>query len=65
MTSIDDLSKYSAVALFLERAVAAKPDFELNQENSSAVAERPLWRAVPMWACVSKMRNPSFTEAPR
>ena len=39
MTSIDDLSKYSAVALFLERAVAAKPDFELNQENSSAVAE--------------------------
>ncbi|HWZ83740.1 MAG TPA: protein kinase [Terriglobales bacterium] len=36
---VDSLSRYSAVRLFLERAVAAKPDFELNQENASAVAE--------------------------
>jgi predicted ATPase len=36
---IDSLSRYSAVRLFLERAVAAKPGFELTQENASAVAE--------------------------
>ena len=33
------LSKYSGVALFVQRAVAAKPDFELNRENAAAVAE--------------------------
>src|SRR5580658_5461785 len=33
------LSQYPAVALFLQRAVAAKPDFELNRENAQAVAE--------------------------
>src|SRR5580693_5514563 len=37
--SIEDLSKYPAVALFLQRAGAAKPDFELNHENSSAIIE--------------------------
>jgi predicted ATPase len=37
--TIDDLSKYPAVALFLQRAGAAKPDFELNHENSSAIIE--------------------------
>jgi predicted ATPase len=37
--SVEDLSKYPAVALFLQRAGAAKPDFELNQENSSAIIE--------------------------
>jgi predicted ATPase len=37
--TIDDLSKYPAVALFLQRAGAAKPDFELNEENSSAIIE--------------------------
>ena len=30
---------YPAVALFVQRAVAAKPDFELNRENANAVAE--------------------------
>ncbi|MGH9504196.1 MAG: protein kinase domain-containing protein [Terriglobales bacterium] len=39
LPSIDGLSQYSAIALFLERAVAAKPDFELTAENASAVAE--------------------------
>ena len=34
-----DMSRYPAVALFVQRAVAAKPDFELNRENASAVAE--------------------------
>ncbi|MGA8144752.1 MAG: protein kinase [Candidatus Acidiferrales bacterium] len=36
---LDVLSKYPAVALFVQRAVAAKPDFELNRENATAVIE--------------------------
>ncbi len=33
------LSHYGAVNLFIERAVAIKPDFELTHENAAAVAE--------------------------
>jgi predicted ATPase len=33
------LSQYPAVALFVQRAIAVKPDFELNRENAPAVAE--------------------------
>jgi len=36
---VEDLSKYPAVALFLQRAGAARPDFELNRENASAIIE--------------------------
>jgi len=36
---VEVVSRYPAVALFVQRAVAAKPDFELNRENASAVAE--------------------------
>jgi predicted ATPase/DNA-binding winged helix-turn-helix (wHTH) protein len=36
---VEDLSQFPAVALFVQRAVAAKPDFELNRENATAVAE--------------------------
>jgi predicted ATPase len=36
---VEDLSKYPAVALFLQRAGAAKPDFELNRDNASAIIE--------------------------
>ena len=36
---VEVLSQYPAVALFVQRAVAAKPDFELNRENASAVIE--------------------------
>jgi len=37
--SVEALSQYPALALFVQRAVAAKPDFELNRENASAVTE--------------------------
>jgi predicted ATPase len=37
--SVQLLSQYPAVALFVQRAVAAKPGFELNRENAAAVAE--------------------------
>jgi predicted ATPase len=36
---VDALSQYPAVALFVQRAIAVKPDFELTPENASAVAE--------------------------
>jgi predicted ATPase len=39
MPSVEVLSQYPAVALFVQRAVAAKPDFELNRENAPAVIE--------------------------
>ena len=38
-SSVERLSQYPAVALFIQRAVAAKPDFELNRENAPAVTE--------------------------
>src|SRR4029077_4023590 len=37
--TVEVLSQYPAVALFVQRAVAAKPDFELNRENAPTVAE--------------------------
>ncbi len=37
--NVEALSRCPAVALFVQRAVAAKPDFELSQENASAVTE--------------------------
>jgi predicted ATPase len=36
---IEVLSQYPAVALFVQRAVAVKPDFQLNRENAPAVIE--------------------------
>ena len=39
MLPVDVLSQYPAVALFVQRAVAVKPDFELNRKNASAVTE--------------------------
>jgi predicted ATPase len=37
--SVEALSHYPAVALFVQRAAAARPDFELNKENAAAVIE--------------------------
>ncbi|MDQ3929260.1 MAG: tetratricopeptide repeat protein, partial [Chloroflexota bacterium] len=37
--SVDALSEYASVALFVERAQAANPDFELTPDNAQAVAE--------------------------
>jgi predicted ATPase len=37
--SLEILSDCPAVALFVQRAVAAKPEFELNRENAAAVSE--------------------------
>ncbi len=39
LPSLDVLSRYSAVALFVARALAAKPDFELTRENAADVTE--------------------------
>jgi len=38
-SSVDSVSQFPAVALFVQRATAAKPGFELNAENASAVCE--------------------------
>jgi predicted ATPase/predicted Ser/Thr protein kinase len=37
--SVEALLQYPAVALFVQRAVAAKPDFELDSQNAPAVIE--------------------------
>ena len=37
--SLETLKSYDAVSLFLQRARSVKPDFELTEENTAAVAE--------------------------
>ena len=37
--TVSALSQFPAVALFVQRAIAVKPDFELNRENAPAVVE--------------------------
>jgi predicted ATPase/serine/threonine protein kinase len=38
-TSVEALSQYAAIALFVERATAIQPEFTLTNENARAVAE--------------------------
>ncbi|MFI5322060.1 MAG: AAA family ATPase [Thermodesulfobacteriota bacterium] len=39
LQSVDELTQFEAVQLFIERALAVKPDFEVTNENAPAVAE--------------------------
>jgi predicted ATPase/serine/threonine protein kinase len=39
LESAEGLSQYSAINLFLQRATAVKPDFEITEENAPAIAE--------------------------
>ncbi|MDP8958552.1 MAG: tetratricopeptide repeat protein [Actinomycetota bacterium] len=39
LPSLDALSRYEAVGLFTERAMAVRPDFSLDADNAAAVAE--------------------------
>jgi predicted ATPase/predicted Ser/Thr protein kinase len=39
MSAVETLAEYPAVALFVQRAVAVKPEFEFNRENATAVIE--------------------------
>ena len=63
-----ELMKYPAVGLFLQRARAVKPDFEINQENAAAVANicarldgLPL--ALELAAARVKLLSPSAIQA--
>jgi predicted ATPase/predicted Ser/Thr protein kinase len=65
---LEVLSQYSAISLFVQRAVAVKPDFELTEENASAVAEicsrldgLPL--AIELAAARAKILSPSAMQS--
>jgi predicted ATPase len=65
---LEALTQYPAVALFIQRARAVKPDFEVNQDNAVAVATvcarldgLPL--AIELAAARIKMLSPSAMEA--
>ena len=61
---LEQLSQYSAISLFIQRAEAVKPDFKLNEDNAVAVAEicsrldgLPL--AIELAAARTKLLSPS------
>ena len=66
--AVEELTRYPAVALFIQRARAVKPDFEVNQENAAAVATicarldgLPL--AIELAAARIKLLSPSAMQA--
>jgi len=64
LPTVDVLSQYSAISLFIQRAKAVKPDFTLKEDNAAAVAEicsrldgLPL--AIELAAARTKLLSPS------
>jgi predicted ATPase len=64
LPGVDALMQYSAIALFVHRAAAVKPDFTLKEDNAAAVAEicsrldgLPL--AIELAAARTKLLSPS------
>jgi predicted ATPase/predicted Ser/Thr protein kinase len=64
LPTLEILSQYSAIALFVQRAAAIKPDFKLGEDNAAAIAEicmrldgLPL--AIELAAARTKLLSPS------
>jgi len=56
-SSVETLSEYAAVALFLERAVAVRSDFTVTNESAVAVAEICARRGIRFWTYGAKGKD--------
>jgi predicted ATPase len=68
VSAIETLTRFPAVALFIQRAQAVKPDFEVNQDNAAAVASicarlEGLPLAIELAAARIKLLSPSAMQA--